>query len=218
MDFIKNKPWITGVLVVVLLVGGWAWFGRQKMSVTVTGTGSMVVPVGQVSLVVTAAASGNTAGDAITYGETLMLNLVDVTKKMMGNDTEIRKSFYQLTPETGGKFVMANAISIKSSSVIKTSDLIRSLFANGANTVSAVTFIPKDIAKVEDQVRSEAIKNARVRADVLAKVTGKKVGNLVSITDDDSELGGTVNDNAAINSNFSTVRVEKKISVLFEIY
>ena len=217
MDFIKNKPWITGVVVALLLVSGWWWLGRTKGTVTVTGTGSVVVPVGQVSMVVTAAAQGTTAGDAVNAGEILALKLVDLTKNTMGKDTIVRKGFYQISPQSGGAYIMAEAFSVKSASVTKTNDLIRVLFASGANTVSSVSFIPKDELGTEAQVRQEAIKDARLKAEVVAKATGKRLGGVVSVADDNSDLAGTVNDTPALNSNFSTVRVEKKLSVVFEI-
>ncbi len=217
MDFIKNKPWITGVLVALLLVGGYLWLGRIKTTVGVTGDGSMVVPVDSVSLVVTAAGSGASAGDAIASGEANLLRLTDLTLNTMGKDAEINKSFYQVSPQSDGKFIMVSAMNIKSKSVSKTSDLIRLLFTNGANSISAVTFIPKDAANVEEKVRTEAIKDARVKAEVLAKVTGKNVGNLISISDDNGILGGSVNEKPGFYTNFETVKVEKKLTVVFEI-
>jgi uncharacterized protein YggE len=205
------------VLVVFLLMGSWYFFNQQEMTISVLGEGSVVVPAGKVSMIVTSASMGNTAGDAITSGEATMAKMIDYSKKMMGPDAELRKSFYQVTPQGDGKYVMANAMSVKSSNVGKTGELIRFLYATGANTVSGVTFLPQDSELAEKQVWEAAINNAKSKASNIASSMGKKLGKLISITDDGGALGGTVSDNTTTDSNFNTVRIEKKITAVYEV-
>ena len=214
---INKKNILIAVCVILLVVLGWNVYGKGRVLTTVVGTGSISVPVGQVSMVVTATTAGGTAGDSISANEQLMTNLVNATKKMLGNETEISKTFYQLTPESEGRYITASGISLKSSNVTKTSDLIRFLYSNGASSISAVTFIPKDIENTEKQVRLEAVKDAKLKAEAIAKAAGKKLGKLVSITDDGVTLGGIVNDIPGFDSSFKTVKIDKKLTIVFEI-
>lgn len=192
-------------------------FNQTKPSLTVVGLGNLSVKPGQVSLVVTRATLGNTAEESINQGELIMTKLIETTTKIAGADTEIKKSFYQVTPQNDGKFLMANAISIKSPNVSTTDSLIKSLYNNGATTVSNVTFDPKDNGEAEKKLRDNALIDAQKKATDMAKSMGKKIGRIISVAQDSANISSSVGEGNFNSTDISSINMDKKISVVYEL-
>ena len=185
-------------------------FNQSNASITVTGQGTVSAKAGEVSMVVTRATIGDSALDAVTSGQTAMNNLIEATKKIAGANVEIKQSFYQVTPQSDGKFLMASAISVKSTNVAATDNLIKYLYANGATTVSNIAFSPKDDGASEKQSRDLALIDAKKKSTDMAKSMGKRVGKIISIAEDTTTFNSSINQGDSIS-------LEKRISVVYAI-
>ena len=98
--------------------------------------------------------------------------------------------------------------------------MIKSLYIEGATSVSNVTFESTNKEEISQEARSLAVKNAKEEAKSIAKAAGKRVGKLISISDDNQEVSSTVTNinNQVDNANFSNVSIIKTVSVIYEIW
>ncbi|PLS79770.1 MAG: hypothetical protein CYG59_11480 [Chloroflexi bacterium] len=65
----------------------------------------------------------------------------------------------------------------------QTGALLDQIVAAGANNLSGITFMIDDAKALEQQARDQAIANARMRAEAMAKAAGATVGQVYSITE-----------------------------------
>lgn len=61
--------------------------------------------------------------------------------------------------------------------------ILDAMVAAGATDVQGITFSREDAAATEDRARTEAVAEARRRAEVIARAAGMELGPLVSLTD-----------------------------------
>jgi len=216
----KSNYWgmaVVLMLVVIAAIQGYIASKQVGPTLTVISSGQVKLPPTQVSMVVTRATIGSSAEEAVTLGDIAMTKIIDSVKRVAGNEVEIDKSFYQVTPQSEGKFLMVSAISVKSANVSGASNLIKYLYANGATTVSNVNFGPADENKASEEAESDAVKNAKIKAENIAKSMGKRLGRIVSVADDNGGMSSSVGDGSYSGSDIKQISLEKKVSVVFEI-
>ena len=207
---LRYKIVFISLLAIIAFTNIYTILNQNSSTITVTGLGSLTSAPGKVEMVVTGALVADTADIAITNGENYLKNLIEVAKKISGPDTEIKQSQFQVTPQDDGKFLIASAISIKTTNVSATNNLIKSLYANGATTISNVSFSPIDDDETEKKSRELALVDAKKKADVMAKSMGKKIGKVVSIAEDTTLFNSSIKDGTSIS-------LEKRISVVYAI-
>ncbi len=81
-------------------------------------------------------------------------------------------------------YVLNQTLSVKVRDTSTVGDLLSGMVQNGANQVSDVNFVVDDEDEAKNNAREDAIKNAREKAQVLAKAGGFRVGDLISIYED----------------------------------
>lgn len=194
-----------------------------KSSITVVGQGSYEFNPDQVSMIVSLVSTGTDPAQTINNGDVGIKVLLDAAKSIAGEGLEVKKAFYQAQPVTGlagaANFQVVNAFSLKFPQVDKASEMIKTLYANGATTVSNVSFSTKDERKIANEARKKAVDDARTQASSLARASGKRLGRMVAITDDNQGAGGTVANVAAGNdADLSNVSVTKTVSVMFYMW
>lgn len=232
--FTKHKKLILTLLVVV----GTAWAVKaiffKPAVISVIGTGRLTAKPDQVEMLVTKVDSNPDPVLAIMAGEESINKVVTKAKELAGDDVEIQKSFYQVTPSvvTGDVlYQVVNVFKITAQDPSKATDLIKGFYAAGATTVSGVNFIPDNRDSVTQEARKSAIKDARKQAKAIAKASGKRVGRIVSIGDDLSKGSSTVSTNgsapvdqdAPAQLNYSSgvpteIDVSKSMTVTYEIW
>jgi uncharacterized protein YggE len=87
-----------------------------------------------------------------------------------------------LPPEIVGYRVIQN-VGVKVRDFSKTGDLLAGLVENGANSVSNLSFEIDDLAKVQNEAREKAIKQAQTKALAIARAAGFKLGKLISVNE-----------------------------------
>ncbi len=219
---------LSRVVALVLLICGlaFAWSMVFKPSVlTVIGEGKINVPAEKFTLIVTRVASGPDITAALKAGEDGIKLLKETAKTVAGSDIEIQESFYQVQPNTvpqGASYTtvyqVAYAFQVTSKNPTQASELIKSLYLDGATTVSSVSFSSADQKKTDQEARVEAVKDAKERANNIARAAGKNLGRLVSISDDNMESTSTVGQKGENNSSLGKIDITKRVSAVYEIW
>lgn len=121
-----------------------------------------------------------------------------------------------------GQWRVNNSIEITLRNIDEASALADLLTSSGANNIYGPNFSFDDTSKFEDELVSEAIKNAKDKAINIAKASGRKLGKVVSVTEGS---GGTsyyplmtkvgVGGGAALEPGSGTV--SKSMMVVFEL-
>ena len=194
------------------------------LPISVIGSGQATAKPLDVSFIVTKISRSTDPVAAINEGDIGMKILTDTATSVVGTDAEIKRSFYQVVPVAAGAssaYQVANAFSVKTTQVDKTSELVRSLYRDGATSISNLSFSPENRESVEAKARTEAVKNAYKQAQAIAKSVGKRVGKVISITDDNTPAGSTVGKNqqdSSSQSPFGEIEINKNVSVMYQLW
>ena len=207
------------VAAAVILILGIAYVSSSKSQngvITVMGEGKLTVAPESASLIVTKLNIGTDVSTTIDEGEKSINNLIALTSTVGGADSEIQRSFYQITPQTS-QYIVANAFSIKTKNVAAINDLVKALYSAGATSVSNVTFTTSNPVKTEADARALAIKDASAKAKEIAKSAGKKLGRLVSISDDNSKANSSVGTSGTTSASLGQIEIVKQINLTYEL-
>jgi uncharacterized protein YggE len=205
----------------------------QSALISVVGTGRLTAKPEKVEMLVTQVDSNPDPVIAVSNSEKSIEKLITKAKTLTGDDIEIQKSFYQMTPSvmTGDVlYQVVNVFKVTANDPAKASDLIKMFYSEGATTVSNVNFIPENQDQVTQEARKAAIKKAREEAKNIAKASGKRLGRIVSIGDDLIDANSTVSTDASMTEGEETAQVNyingvpseldiaKSMTVTYEIW
>jgi uncharacterized protein YggE len=95
------------------------------------------------SFVVSRVNEARDAVSAINEGDAGIQSLIDTTRSIAGGAVEIKKSFYQIA-QSGSTYQVANAFSITTSEVSKINELVKTLYRDGATSLSTIGFTTAD--------------------------------------------------------------------------
>ena len=227
----KNKKWLTiaGVVLVALFLIKIVFF--QSAVISVVGTGEVTATPAQVEMLVTRVDSNPDPVVAIMNAEESIAMVIAKAKEVAGNNVEIQKSFYQVTPSvvTGDViYQVVNVFKITADDPTKAPELLKGLYAVGATTVSGVNFIPENKDYITQEARKAAIRDAKEQAKSIARASGKRVGRIVSIGDDLTQGNSTVStddssSDTPVQINYTggaptEIDVSKSMTVTYEIW
>jgi uncharacterized protein YggE len=82
----------------------------------------------------------------------------------------------------------SNQVRFNIRDIAKVSDVLDRAIAAGATDLRGVTFTVSNASKAKDQARTEAISDARRRAEVYARAVGAQVGRAIAITETSAAL------------------------------
>lgn len=108
-------------------------------------------------------------------------------------DSDIRTVGFSVNPQydqsgTLRAYQVQNLVGAKSMDVPGLGALLDDVVGAGATRVFGVTFEADDMSSLKDQARDQAMQNARVKADQLARDAGVAVGRPLTI--EESDVGG----------------------------
>lgn len=214
----NRKPFKIPIMVlVVLLVGFFLYNSYQSKqivsTISVTGVADVTANPDSVSFVVTNLNLATDVSRGVAVGEVNINKLIEVTKEFGGSDVEIKKTFYQVSESAAG-FSIANAFSVKTKKVDNIDFLIDKLYTNGATTISNVTYKSDDIQNVETELRQKVFQDAKDKAARIAKSSGKRLGKIISITDDGTSNTSSIKD---MQSDEGLISISKSISVVYQL-
>jgi uncharacterized protein YggE len=218
-SFKSVKFWL-GLAALILVFVIYKVF-TSPASLTVIGQGKITFKPNQVSMLVTRVNSGSDAVSAINEGEAGLQVLVDSAKAVGGDEVQINKAFYQVQPSissSGRGYQVANVFSLEFNDVAKTSEMIKTLYSNGATTVGNVSFSSTKKDQTSLEARKLAVADAKNQAKQLAKSAGKRLGRIIQISDDNLDVSGAVSDTTNQESDFSSVTVTKRVTVVYSLW
>jgi uncharacterized protein YggE len=223
-----KKPLLTAAaLIIALLLLKQLFF--QPAIITVIGSGKLQVAPAKVEMTVTRVDSSVDPVVAVNQGENNTKVLIDESKVLLVSP-DVQRAFYQITPTVVGGdklYQVVNVFKLTSFEPAKTSELIKSLYTKGAVTISNISFLPAEQEDVTQEARRAALKDARAQGKKIAQAAGKRLGRIVTITDDLSQVSGTVSSKEAggdfVTSDFlaaapEKIEVSKVVSVTYEIW
>lgn len=194
------QVFLKGLLFIFLAGFIYTWVS-SPMITTVTGSGEMGVPADSALISFTLTSINLDATSAIAGAKSkadAVSNMLVVNWGVMKKD--IFESQVSVLPLESG-FQAAITLGLKTAQVPRVSDLVASLYLNGAAYVSQPVLSIEDIDTYEDQVFQEALKDAKTKARKLSFRNLKFIKKIVSI--DQSASGST----STLSSNLDDTSV-----------
>ncbi len=159
-----------------------------KLYVSATGNAAQAPDVASVSAGVVTQAP--TAADAMRANAELMNSAFAALKKAGIEKRNITTSQMSLQPQydyqnrkapriTG--YEVRNTISAKSYNLDDVGPMLDALVSAGVNNINGVTFSIKDSKSAKNKAREQAIKDARTKAESMAKAAGVSLGKVLEI-------------------------------------
>ncbi len=208
-----QKYWLfLGIIAVVIFATMGVNASLRPATLSVVGVGMTTVAPQQVSLIVSKVNTSPIAPAAIEEGKRDINALIETTRQLVQDPTvEIKQSFYNVTQGINNQYVVANAYSVKTNNVPGVDNLVKTLYQQGATTVSNISFTTSNQPTNEQEVRIQAFTDAKTQAENIAKAAGKRLGKLVSIQDDNSGASSTVQSGTDIS-------IVKRVAAVYEVW
>lgn len=196
-------PVLTVFITLLLFFGFTKFFGPIPFTVnsvttsktdlfTVDGTGKATGVPDTAQFSVGVNKTANTVQDAQNQVNTAVNKISDELKKLGVADKDIQTSNYSVNPNidysSGNQTTTGYTVNATMNVKVKDTNLANKALdaatANGANVVNGVSFGLNDDeqAKLEEQARGEAIKNAKAKAESIAKQAGIRLGRIINVT------------------------------------
>ena len=153
----------------------------------VTSSATTVVEPDKVTVSLGVETTNTTAKAALAANSELMSKIINALKTTGVKENETSTSSFTITPNRNysidkdqGKligFTVSNSIQIDSSNVNDTSDWIDIAVSSGANNVNSIYFSLSDkkLDEIKNELITNAIENAKEKADIAASALGHKV-------------------------------------------
>ena len=170
--------------------------GTVGRGITVVGVGKASGAPDVAKISVGVATQADTVQQAVAENKAKMTLLLDALKALGVADKDIQTSNYsvyterQSVPSPEGKgavgptiFHVNNQVNVTVRDVNKLGDALDKTVAAGANNIYGISFSVDDPTKLQADARTEAIADAKARAESLAKLAGVTLGDVVSVSE-----------------------------------
>ncbi len=170
--------------------------GGLPSGIVVTGEGRITVQPDIAQITLGVEVTNVSASAALQDAASQMGSVVSKLKQQGIADKDIRTVSYNLTPEydysnrsspTLKDYRATNLVSVTVRDITKVGPVIDAVGGAGATRIQGISFSVSDPTAAANQGRDEAMKNAKAKADQLAKDAGVTLGPPISI----QETGGT---------------------------
>jgi uncharacterized protein YggE len=161
-----------------------------ESKIYVSATGHAAQAPDQASVSAGVVSEGVTAGEAMRKNAAQMTSAFAALKKAGIKERNIQTSQMSLQPRydyqnrakpkiTG--YEVRNTVSAKSDDLEYVGPMLDALVEAGVNNINGVTFSIKDSKAAKDKARLDAIAEAKVKAEGMAKAAGVKLGRILEI-------------------------------------
>ncbi|WP_233193021.1 SIMPL domain-containing protein [Acidimangrovimonas sediminis] len=165
---------------------------RARITVTGEGEERAEPDMATVSLGVTTEAK--TAADAMSRNSAEVTKVIDALKAAGLADRDMQTSGLSLGPRWNDPqgqsqprsivgFTASNRLSVRVRDLGSLGGVLDKLVQAGANTIDALSFSVADPQALQDKARAAAVRDARRKAEVMAKAAGVTLGRVLSISD-----------------------------------
>ena len=198
LTFIFKSTYIIGVIA-LLLVGVIAFsalqFSRsfsdvyQQNYFRVSGESKRFVKPDRVTVTFSSTIEGKDVRDIQRRSSEAVDKATTAILALGVEDKELTTSNYNITPTynyTSGKSVIDGysstiSLNVKTKLITKVADIIDAATKSGVNNVSGLSFYLEDSEKVKQELKLEAIDNAKAKANELASKSGLRLGTLKNV-------------------------------------
>ena len=164
---------------------------QRTVNVAGRGTASGPPDLATISTGVTTRAP--TANAALSANTKQFEAVLAVLKEQGVAEKDIQTSFFNVNPQfqnlpNGGSgnitgYVVTNEVRVIVRKFDSLGEVLDALVRAGSNNISGVTFSIADPEPLNNEARTEAVANAKSKAEVFAKAAGLKVGKILSISE-----------------------------------
>ena len=162
--------------------------------IVVTGEGSVRVTPNYAQITSGVTTRTKTVKEGVDTNSKLMVAIIAALKDAGIAEKDIQTVRFSIQPvyapqepHTGPKlsgYSISNQVNVTIREIGKVGDVLDRVVAAGATEVGNVSFLVSDASKALDQAREAAIADARRKAEVYAKASGVRLGQVERITED----------------------------------
>ena len=164
--------------------------------ITVSGEGTVSVPPDLALVDGGVTSEAKTAREASDANNSAMAKVLSALKSVGIDDKDLQTSRLSLMPQyaqqtrpNGGPNVItgyraSNRVTIRVRDVKKVAATIDTLVTSGANEVGGINFVVTKASELLDEARTQAVADARRKAELYAKAAGVTLGTPISISED----------------------------------
>lgn len=173
-------------------------FAADLHTITMTGHGEVRAAPDMATVNAGVTTAAPTAAAALSADNARMNQMFDALRKMGIPDRDIQTSGFSVSPQyTNGEannprrltgYQVSNEVSVRLDDVTRVGAALDTLVGAGTNQMNGVSFDIATPAPLLEKARTQAIADARMRAQTYARAAGVTLGPIVSI----SEGGGEV--------------------------
>ncbi|MHB8842720.1 MAG: SIMPL domain-containing protein [Candidatus Aquicultor sp.] len=166
--------------------------GDFKNSVTVSGEGKLYAPSDEASLTFAVHTVRNTATRAMSNNSTAMSNVINALHSRGLTDDEVKTGNISLYPQQDWhegrapkiiSYTAENRVIVRTKKLDKLGGIIDAGTNAGATEVSELRFQLSEDSKVRQDALKSAVRNARAKAEALAKEAGVGIGKAIIISE-----------------------------------
>jgi len=199
---VNNKIWIGAIVLAIVLIGGYLFFNSGPV-VSAQGVASIKVVPDEVSININVETRNLTVQGAQSANQEISEKLlIELIKLGYGKD-ELKFVNYYSSPEYDygydykqqkiKGYVVSQQLVVRTKEVNRVPSIINAVITSGA-LIGYINFEISDAKQAEykNQALEAASKDARTKAGSIAAGQGKKIGMLVSITNQDYGYAGPI--------------------------
>jgi uncharacterized protein YggE len=182
------------VLAIALLAAlPWPAQAVERL-ITVTGHGTVEVAPDTAMIRIGVTSQAKTANAASAANARQMTKVLAAVEQAGIAKKDIQTSRLSLQPQYDSKngtnrllgFRVTNRITVRIRNIGNLPSILDKAIAAGANEMSGIEFLVSEENRLLDEARTEAVADARRKAELYAKAAGAKVGKVVAITEQGS--------------------------------
>ncbi len=184
----------------------------REISVEATGKAYIVPDIAMVSLGLYT--EGDTSTEVVAENNKKMTAIIAVIKELGIDEKDIKTTSYYLSPrynytDARGSFedgfTLDQTIEVKIRDLNKVGDVVSKAAEAGANITDNVYFTVEDSEKAKTEARTEALKNVKEKAEMIAQQAGLRLGKVLSYYEYSDEDGksGVYYDEAVTEESYS---------------
>lgn len=167
----------------------------QTARLSVTGEASISVPPDTAEIDAGVTTEAKTAKDAVEANNTAMGKVLLALKSAGIAEKDYQTSRLSLTPQTSVRktdsqgvqitgYIVRNRVTVRLRDVTKVASIIDTLVGAGANDMGGISFGVSNASKLLDDARTEAIADAKRKAEIYAKAANITLGSAIVISED----------------------------------
>lgn len=166
-----------------------------QRTVTVTGTGMVTLTPDITYIYIGVETQNSIAAQAVAENNTEAQAVITAIKSFGVADKDIKTTNFSIYPQqqydqsgklTAVTYRVDNTVYVTVRDLSKLGGLLDSVVQSGANTINSIQFDLADKTQALTQARQAAVANARQQADELTSATGVKLGEVLTISYEDS--------------------------------